>query len=76
MKQIKEEQLKELQEVIAQTRELTSEVGTLEFTKQRLIAQLAQVDQKMSDIQKTLLEEYGSVNVNIETGEITEQEGE
>jgi hypothetical protein len=30
----------------------------------------------MSEIQKSLLEEYGKVNVNIETGEISEQEDE
>lgn len=76
MTKLTEDQLKELQTVISQTKELTSEVGSLEFTKQGLIAQLGQLNNKMSEIQKALLEEYGNVNVNIETGEITENEGE
>jgi hypothetical protein len=76
MKKIKDEQLKDLQAVISQTKELTSEVGSLEFTKQTLLSQIGQLNNKMSEIQKSLLEEYGKVNVNIETGEISEQEDE
>jgi hypothetical protein len=51
-----------------------SNIGTLEANKHALLHELAGINKEIEDVKNTLEEQYGSVNINLETGEYTEIE--
>ena len=55
----------------AQRLALQEQVGKLEESKKQLVNDLVTIEQKESDLTKSLQEKYGVGNINIETGEIT-----
>ena len=67
---ITEEQLKSVQEVVSNINNIHMECGRLEARKHALLHGLAQHQETLAKLQKDLEDEYGTVNVNIETGEI------
>ena len=67
---VTEEQLKSIQEVVSQINQYNLEIGRIESRKHNLLHALSTTQETLSGIQNTLEEEYGTVNVNIETGEI------
>lgn len=68
MEKITEEQLKNLQEVIAKINQATSSVGQLETQKHGILHQLGEMQKELSEMQAELEKEYGQVSINIEDG--------
>ena len=67
---VTDEQLKSIQAIVSQINQYNLEIGRLESRKHGLLHGLTATQETLSGIQKKLEEEYGTVNVNIETGEI------
>ena len=72
MSKITDEQLKQLQELQLKLNTTVSNIGTLEANKHALLHELAGVNKEIEDAKNTLEEQYGPVNINLETGEYTE----
>tara|TARA_R100000951_G_scaffold92432_1_gene80871 strand:+ start:236 stop:511 length:276 start_codon:yes stop_codon:yes gene_type:complete len=67
---ISEEQLKSIQEVVSNINQIHMETGRVESQKHSLLHSLVEHQTKLQTIQKELEDEYGKVNINIQTGEI------
>jgi anthranilate/para-aminobenzoate synthase component I len=68
---ITEEQLKEIQKIVSTTNQIKLEVGNLEARKYMLLNELSSVNKMMSDVSAKLEEEYGKMDIDINTGKIT-----
>jgi len=67
---ITEDQLKQIQEVVSSINQRHMEIGRAEAQKHSVLHSLGQHQEALQTIQKTLEDEYGTVNINIQTGEI------
>jgi len=67
---ISEEQLKAIQEIVSPINNMQMEIGRMESRKHMLMHEIGMLQGKLQEQQKTLEEEYGKVNINIQTGEI------
>ena len=67
---ITEEQLKAIQEIVSPINNIQMEVGRIESRKHMLMHEVVMLQGKLQEQQKALEEEYGKVNINIQTGEI------
>tara|TARA_B100001094_G_scaffold58745_1_gene54205 strand:- start:1448 stop:1699 length:252 start_codon:yes stop_codon:yes gene_type:complete len=76
MKKIKEEQLDKIKKQQETLAGIISEVGYIETKKHSLLHDLASVNMEVESYKKELEKEYGSVNIDLETGEYTEIEKE
>jgi len=76
VKSISTEELTGLREAVKSLNLLQSQIGGLEAQKHELLHSLASLNQGLSEIQKDLENKYGSVSVDITTGEYTENEDE
>tara|TARA_B100000902_G_C26480710_1_gene514602 strand:- start:117 stop:398 length:282 start_codon:yes stop_codon:yes gene_type:complete len=74
MNKIKEEQLKTIQEQQTKIHQLLNEIGVREAQKMDLLNQLARENEEVNEFKKQLEDEYGQVNINVETGEYEEIE--
>ena len=74
MKKIKEKKLKIIQEQQKDLNTLFNNVGYLETQKHNLLHQISTLSQEVDKYKIDLEKEYGSVNINVETGEYTEIE--
>ena len=68
---ITEEQLKQVQEQQKKLNDILYEVGYLETTQHGLMHKFASVNSEMEEYRKKLFEEYGPIDINIETGTYT-----
>ncbi len=68
MEKIKDEQLKELQELIGKINQGQIQIGQLETQKHSLLHQLSEIQQELQKFQETLEKEYGKVSINIQDG--------
>ena len=68
MEKIKDEQLKELQELIGKINQGQIQIGQLETQKHALLHQLSEIQQELQKFQETLEKEYGKVSINIQDG--------
>lgn len=75
-KKLSEVELKELQEVIGKINEVQMQIGGLEMQKQELILAGIEAKKALGETQKTLEETYGQVQIDIQTGEIKENESD
>jgi hypothetical protein len=75
-KKLSEVELKELQEVIGKINEVQMQIGGLEMQKQELILVGVEAKKVLGETQKTLEETYGQVQIDIQTGEIKENESD
>ena len=73
---ITDEQLKEVQQVISTSNQIKLEIGNSEARKHMLLHELDLINKKMSEINKTLEEEYGKMDIDINTGAINYPEDE
>ena len=71
-KKLTKEELEAVRTAVGNVNTLTSRVGQLEIQKSQLISQVLTAQAQVVEEQKVLEEKYGSVSVNLETGEITE----
>ena len=71
-KKIKQEELESIRKAVGAANSLTNQLGQLELQKAHLLSQALTANAQVKEEQKLLEETYGSVSVNLETGEITE----
>jgi hypothetical protein len=70
---------KELEEVTVLKKNLDSvitNIGVLETQKHALLHKVAEVNEKLANNKKELEDKYGSINIDLETGEYTKIEKE
>tara|TARA_R110000803_G_scaffold56860_1_gene114298 strand:+ start:133 stop:369 length:237 start_codon:yes stop_codon:yes gene_type:complete len=75
-KKLSEVELKELQKVIGKINEVQVQIGGLEMQKQELILVGVESKKALTETQKALEETYGQVQIDIQTGEIKENESD
>mgnify|MGYP003129496968 FL=1 len=67
---VTEEQLKKIQNQIKRINNFQLEVGIIETKKHALLHQIGSIQNEILETQKELEEQYGTADVNIETGKI------
>ena len=67
---VTEEQLKKIQDQVSRMNNFQIEVGMIETRKHALLHQIGSIQQEISTTQEELKKEYGSADINIQTGEI------
>lgn len=73
-KKLTQEELKELQEAVNGMNNLQLQIGGLEAQKHELLHSMEEAKVKLAEVQKQLEEVYGQVSVDIQTGDIKEEE--
>jgi uncharacterized protein YoxC len=76
VKSLSTEELAGLQKAIQSLNQVQTQIGGLEAQKHELLHSLTALNEDLSGIQKDLETKYGSVSVDITTGEYTENEDE
>ena len=72
VKSISKEQLKTLQELVNKQNQIQMQIGGIEGHKATLITQLQGVAEELSVEQVSLEKEYGQVNIDLKTGDISD----
>ena len=72
VKSVSKEQLKGLQEAVSKQNKIQMQIGGLEGHKAELIIQLQGVVKDLSGLQADLEKEFGSVNIDLQTGIISD----
>ena len=67
---VTDEQLKRLQEIVGAMNGATTRVGQIETQKHAVLHDLTLMRKDLLDHQAELEKEYGTVDINIQTGEI------
>jgi hypothetical protein len=73
---ISDEYLKELQQVVTAINKLQFDIGTMEAQKHSALHALFQGNDKLNELQGRLKEQYGTNDINIQTGAINYKEDE
>jgi len=76
VKKITEKQLATINRINQDLNGIIHNLGVLESQKHSLLHQLPEVNKEMEDFKKVLEEEYGQININLQTGEYTKIETE
>ena len=76
METIKQEQLEKLNEILAKKERALLIIGDLEAQKHQQLHGLAEIETEFNTFTKELSEEYGDVNIDLKTGEISPRETE
>ena len=71
MAKITDEQLEQIVKQQEELNGLINQIGALEANKHSLLHSIAGVNEKIEDSKKALEEEYGSVSIDLKTGEYT-----
>lgn len=74
MNKLEEQELKTLQDAINKVNSLQLQIGGIEAQKHELLHSITGATQELQKVQNELEEKYGSVSVDIATGEIKENE--
>jgi len=74
MNKISEEHLKKVQDQQKELNETINQIGYLESQKHAYLHKMAETNQAINEFKDQLEEEYGQVNINVETGEYTKLE--
>lgn len=72
-KKLTKDELEAVRKAVGAVNTLTSQIGQVEVQKAQLLNQVMTAQSQVQEEQKVLEEKYGSVSVNLETGEITEE---
>ena len=73
---IKDEQLKELQQVVSAVNKLQFDIGTMEVQKHNALHAIFQGNEKLNELQDKLKEQYGTNDINIQNGTINYKDDE
>ena len=73
---IKDEQLKELQNIVSAINKLQFDIGTMEAQKHEALHALFQGRDKLNQLQSDMTEQYGTNDINIQDGTINYKEDE
>ena len=71
-KKIKEEELQVIREAVSGLNRAKSNLGEMEYQKSQLVSQISVLEQNLKSEQVKLEETYGSITINLETGEYEE----
>lgn len=71
-KKLTKDELEAVRKAVQIANTLISQLGQIEIQKTNLVSQALTAQAQVAEEQKILEEKYGSVSVNLETGEITE----
>lgn len=71
-KQLKKEELTQLQEAVNKVNQVQLQVGGLELQKHELMHTMSTAQSELNSVQDTLRKEYGDITVDISTGQIAE----
>lgn len=74
MSKLTEEQLKELQGAIGKVNNFQMQLGGIELQKHELLHGAQQATTELQAMQAELEKEYGAVSIDIQTGDIKENE--
>jgi len=72
MAKITEEQLEQLQKTVGDRNKLQSDLGAIEIEKHEILNNVVRIQESMKELQLALENEYGTVSINLQDGEITE----
>ena len=67
---LNEEQIKQVQQVISLSNKIKLELGNISVRQHTLLHEMDTVNKQISEINQNLEKEYGSIDVDISTGEI------
>tara|TARA_R100000005_G_C4955975_1_gene174493 strand:- start:86 stop:364 length:279 start_codon:yes stop_codon:yes gene_type:complete len=73
---ISEEELRELQNVVAAINKLQFDIGTIEVQKHNALHALFEGNDKLNKIQSSFKEKYGTDDINIQSGTIKYKDNE
>ena len=73
---ITEEQLKAIQDLVSPINQIQMEMGRMATQKHALLHQITKLQESLQEEQTALEKQYGKVNINIQTGEISYPEDE
>ena len=73
---ITDDQLKELQTVVSAVNKVKFDIGTLEAQKHDALHALFQGNEKLRNLQVELEKDYGTADINIQTGDINYKDDE
>ena len=71
MKKIRDIQLKKITDQQRRLNQALIQIGIRQIDIQNLASKVEEISQEIETTKKELEEEYGQVNINLETGEIT-----
>lgn len=71
-KKIKEEELEAVRLAVSNFNRAKATLGDLEYQKAQLVTQTAELEEALKAQQKSLEDTYGSITVNLDTGEYEE----
>lgn len=71
---IREEELSKIKEQQLKLQTVVNEIGLIESKKHQLLHLVGTINEEIEEFKKELEKEYGSININLETGEYTEIE--
>jgi hypothetical protein len=74
METIKQEQLEKLNAILAKKERALLVIGDLEAQKHQQLHGLADIETSFNEFTKELSQEYGDVNIDLKTGEISPRE--
>lgn len=72
VKKLTKEELETIRQAVNTVNALTSQLGQMELAKANAVAQIKEAQAKVQEEQKTLEDKYGSVTIDLTTGEYTE----
>jgi|TARA_R100000544_G_C2190901_1_gene41638 hypothetical protein len=73
IKSIKKEELKDLQDNISKANKIQMQIGGIEAGKLELLEVLKKTTEDLKVIQEALTTAYGDVNIDLQTGEISDE---
>lgn len=71
---VEDQELVNLQELVKAINQVQLQIGGLEAQKHDLLHQLVGIKQKLNEFQEELEKKYGNVSIDIQSGEIKENE--
>lgn len=74
MKKLEDKEFKDLQEALTKVNTIQLQIGGIEAQKHELLHSITEAVANLNKVQAELEEKYGSVSVDISTGEIKENE--
>lgn len=74
-KKVTQEHLEQLQGFVSTSNRIAMNIGSIEAQKHELLHQFAEVKKAMDEFQKELEAKYGDVQVDLQTGIITDNAG-
>ena len=73
-KKITQEELDAIRQAVTNLSTGKTRLGDLEYQKSFLIAQIQQLEESLRSEQQSLEAKYGSISINLDNGEYTEEE--